>query len=71
MAHLRRCAVCALAQTAVLQRTEQLGVLEPFETIPNQNRDQLYAETRILYCAEGLRLVLALGDAALGRAIYP
>ncbi len=68
--HLGACMVCALAQTTVLQRGAELDALGDIDSTPAHNRDRLYAETHILYCGEGLRLMLLLGDATLGAAIF-
>jgi hypothetical protein len=70
MAHVGQCVVCTLAYLAVQQRGTELDALGTIESATDRNRDRLYAETRILYCADGLRLVLLLGDATLGMAIF-
>lgn len=48
------------------KRGSELGALGNIESVSQASRDRLYAETRNLYCAEGLRLVMALGRAAMG-----
>jgi hypothetical protein len=44
-----------------------LEALGDLDSTPTASRDQLYAETRDIYCATGQALVMALGAAALGE----
>ncbi len=69
MIHIRACVVCTLASLAVQRRGIELEALGDIASTPAHNRGRRYAETRLLYCAEGLPLMLRLGDAALGVTV--
>src|SRR5437879_2184217 len=53
--HIRDCVVCALAYVAVQQRSSEFQALGVLDSTPTASRDQLYAETHILYCGHGTR----------------
>jgi hypothetical protein len=67
MAHVLGCVVCTLARTTALQRAGELDALGPLDSTPAASRDQFYKETGDIYCAEGLRLMMTLGHAAMGE----
>lgn len=67
--HVVACLVCTLAHASAMQRAEELDVLGPVDDAPPEARDQFYAETLGLYCADGQRLMMVLGSAVLGEIV--
>jgi hypothetical protein len=70
VAHIKDCVVCAVAYVVVQRRGSELEALGDIDSTSATSRDQLYAETRDIYCEEGQRLVMTLGQAAMG-AVEP